>query len=88
MDKQKIKILLIALACVLALFLLYKVFGKVADNKLEVQGKIDSFNADMENKKTLDAYTEQREEVGKTAEEKKVDFSTVEFLRMTALKSN
>ena len=73
MDKQKIKILLIALACVLALFLLYKVFGKVADNKLEAQGKIDSFNADMENKKTLDAYTEQREEVGKTAEEKKVD---------------
>lgn len=73
MDKQKIKILLIALACVLALFLLYKVFGKVADNKLEAQGKIDSFNADLENKKTLDAYTEQREEVGKTAEEKKVD---------------
>lgn len=73
MDKQKIKILLIALACVLALFLLYKVFGKVADNKLEAQGKIDSFNADLANKKTLDAYTEQREEVGKTAEEKKVD---------------
>lgn len=73
MDKQKIKILLISLACVLALFLLYKVFGKVADNKLEAQGKIDSFNADMENKKTLDVYTEQREQTGKSKESEKVD---------------
>lgn len=73
MDKQKIKILLISLACVLAIFLIYKVIGKVADNKLEAQGKIDSFNADLENKKTLDVYTEQREQTGKSKESEKVD---------------
>lgn len=73
MDKQKIKILLISLACVLAIFLIYKVIGKVADNKLEAQGKIDNFNADLENKKTLDVYTEQREQTGKSKESEKVD---------------
>jgi hypothetical protein len=73
MDKQKIKILLISLACVLAIFLIYKVIGKVADNKLEAQGKIDSFNADLENKKTLDVYTEQREQTGKSKEAEKVE---------------
>mgnify|MGYP006346170037 CR=1 FL=1 len=71
MDKQKIKILLISLACVLAIFLIYKVIGKVADNKLEAQGKIDSFNADLENKKTLDGYVS----VKKVGKEDKVKFN-------------
>lgn len=73
MDKQKIKIILIAVAVLLAIFLLYRTFSRISDNKTAAAGKIDSANADLTIKQNQDAYIASRENQKKTDEEKKVD---------------
>lgn len=73
MDKQKIKIILIAVACLLAIFLLYRTLSKVSDNKIAAAGKVDMANADLEIKQNQDAYTSVRESQKKTDEENKVE---------------
>lgn len=72
MDKQKIKIILIAVAVLLAIFLLYRTFSRISDNKTAAAGKIDSANADLTIKQNQDAYIASRENQKKTDEEKKV----------------
>ncbi len=58
MDKNKVKIILIALAVVLALFLLYQ-YGK---SKIETSDKLDNAEADLEIKKQNDAYLSEKEQ--------------------------
>lgn len=58
MDKNKVTIILIALAVVLALFLLYQ-YGK---NKIETSDKLANADADLEIKKANDAYLSEKEE--------------------------
>lgn len=72
MDKQKLKIIIIAVACLLAIFLLYRTLSKISDNKTAAAGKIDSANADLEIKQNQDAYTATRETQKKADEENKV----------------
>lgn len=72
MDKQKLKIIIIAVACLLAIFLLYRTLSKISDNKTAAAGKIDDANADLKIKQNQDAYTVARELQKKTDEENKV----------------
>lgn len=58
MDKNKVTIILIALAVVLALFLLYQ-YGK---SKIETSDKLANADADLEIKKQNDAYLSEKEE--------------------------
>lgn len=71
MDKQKLKIILIAIAVLLAIFLLYRTLSKISDNKTAAAGKIDSANADLTIKQNQDAYVAEREEQKKSDEETK-----------------
>ena len=58
MDKNKVTIILIALAVVLALFLLYQ-YGK---SKIETSDKLANADADLEIKKANDEYLAEKEE--------------------------
>lgn len=73
MDKQKIKIILIAIAVLLAIFLLYRTLSKISDNKTSAAGKIDAANADLTIKQNQDAYIAERELQKKSDEESKID---------------
>lgn len=72
MDKQKLKIIIIAVACLLAIFLLYRTLSKISDNKTAAAGKIDDANADLKIKQNQDEYTAVRESQKKSDEENKV----------------
>lgn len=74
MDKQKVKIILIAIAVLLAIFLLYRTLSRVSDNKTAAAGKIDSANADLTIKQNQDAYIAERELQKKSDEETKVGY--------------
>lgn len=74
MDKQKVKIILIAIAVLLTIFLLYRTLSRISDNKTTAAGKIDNANAELTIRQNQDAYTAQREEQKKKDEETKVGY--------------
>lgn len=71
MDKKKVKIILIAIACLLAIFLLYRTFSRISENKTSAAGKIDAANADLTIKQNQDAYVAERESEKKQDEASK-----------------
>lgn len=72
MDKQKVKIILIALAVLLAIFLLYRVASKASDNKLDLANKKANAEADLDIFKAQDEYADERLELKKSEVENKV----------------
>ena len=71
MDKGKIKLILIALAGLVVLFLLWKILNKTADSKLEASNKLNQANADLEIERMYDEYEEEVIEKLKGREEAK-----------------
>lgn len=70
MDKGKVKLILIALAVLLVIFLLYKIGSKAANNKLDLENKKANANADLEIQKELDEYAEKkRKQIKEEADE-------------------
>ncbi len=74
MDKQKVKIILVSIAVLLAIFLLYRTLSRISDNKTAAAGKIDNANAELTIRQNQDAYTAQREDQKKKDEETKVGY--------------
>lgn len=76
MDKGKIKLILIALAVLLVIFLLYKIGSKAADNKLDLENKRQNAAADLEIQKAADEYADEQYEKQMSALENKIELMT------------
>ena len=74
MNKDNVKMLVLAFAAILAIWIIYKTLSAVSENKTTAAAKRDLASADLEIKKEQDAYIAEREDQTKQIEAQKIEY--------------